>query len=100
MTDLLDWTPPPGDRHGGTYVRRFDYARLNAQQARVFDAISDGQWRTLREISAATGDPEASISARLRDFRKPDFGGLDIERRRRGTDAEGLHEYRIKGDGK
>ena len=37
-------------------------------------------------------DPEASISARLRDFRKH---GLSVERRRRGDPRAGLWEYRV-----
>jgi hypothetical protein len=53
----------------------------------------DGRWRTLRQISDATGSPEASVSARLRDMRKPRFGLSTVERERMGDD--GLHRYRL-----
>jgi hypothetical protein len=39
-----------------------------------------------------TGFPEASISARLRDFRKEQFGKHVVERRRR---SQGQWEYRL-----
>jgi len=93
--DLLSWIPPDSDRHGGTYSRAFDYERLNAQQRRVYDLMADRKWRTLSEISAATGDPEASCSARLRDLRKSEFGGCTVDRRRRGEETRGTHEYRL-----
>lgn len=93
--NLLDWTPPDSDRFGASYVRTFDYKRLNAQQRRVWDVMADGVWRTLREISAVTGDPEASISARLRDLRRPEFGGFRVDRRRRGDPKHGINEYQV-----
>ena len=86
------------DFDGSTYVPEFDRARLNAQQVRVFDATSNGQWFTLGEIQDATWlrtghrDPEASVSARLRDLRKI---GCTVERRRRGDPKAGLWEYRV-----
>lgn len=67
--DLLSWQPPATDRHGSTYDSARDFARLNAQQAAVWAVVKDGCWHTLAEIAQATGHPEASISARLRDFR-------------------------------
>lgn len=79
---------------GSTYVPVFDRDRLNAQQKRIYRLMRDCQWRTLREIEKVTEDPQASISARLRDFRKL---GLILERRRRGNPADGLHEYRLLG---
>lgn len=81
-----------GFRHGETYDVRVDYHRLNAQARRVYDVMADHGWRSLREISEATGDPEASVSARLRDFRKPEFGGMQVDRRRREGSA--TWEYR------
>lgn len=79
---------------GSTYIPHFDKDRLNAQQKRVYRLMRDCEWRTLREIERETNDPQASISARLRDFRK---FGLIVERRRRGNPADGLHEYRVMG---
>lgn len=55
--------------------------------------MKDGSWHTLPEIAAGTGDPEASISARLRDLRKPRFGSYVVDRRRR---SQGLFEYRLR----
>lgn len=52
------------------------------------------RWFTLREISSYTGGSEASVSARLRDLRKPKFGGWDVQRRHRGDPKKGLFEYR------
>lgn len=91
--DLLSWTPPPTDRHGSTYSAARDFDRLNAQQADVWAVFKDGEWHTLREISAATGHPEASVSARLRDFRAM---GRVIERE---YVSRGLHRYRVRANG-
>jgi len=54
--------------------------------------MADGRWHTLREISGQTGDPEASISARLRDLRKRKFGGHSVLRQRL---AGGKWRYRM-----
>ena len=81
---------------GETYEPAKDHVRLGGQLLRVWDVVCDEEWRTLGEIREATGDPEASVSARLRDLRKPKFGGHVLERRRRGDDEDtGLYEYRI-----
>ena len=80
---------------GETYEAEHDESRLAAQHRRVAALMKDGRWRTLAEISDVTGDPPASVSARLRDFRKERFGGYDVQRRRR---AKGLFEYRVDPD--
>jgi hypothetical protein len=69
-----------GDRDGETFNRKRDLVRLNEQQLRIYDVMKDGRWHTLRDVSDATGDPETSVSARLRDLRKPKFGGFTVER--------------------
>lgn len=79
---------------GATYQPEIDYRRLGDQARRVWDALADGSWRTLAQLAAATGDPEASVSARLRDFRKKPWGGHVVERRRAGA-ARGTYEYRL-----
>jgi len=84
------------DFSGRTYDPEFDRDRLNAQLKRVYDLMHDGAWRTLSEIAAATGDPQASVSARLRDLRKDRFGGFMVERRSRGERARGLFEYSLR----
>lgn len=83
------------DHDGDTYERRFDKERLNRQQRLIYEVMRDGRWRTLREIGDITGEPEASISARLRDFRKEKFGRFNVDRRRRGEEARGIFEYRL-----
>lgn len=80
---------------GDTYSRDADYERLTGQSKRVYDLMADGQWRTLAEISSFLHDPEASISARLRDLRKPKFGEHTVNRRHRGPKEDGLYEYQL-----
>ena len=77
---------------GTTFDPALDGLRLAKQSSAVHDHMRDGAWRTLAEISAATGAPEASASARLRDLRRM---GFTVDRRRRGDLARGLHEYRV-----
>lgn len=91
---LLDWTPPQilGDREGETFNRARDLSRLNQQARDVYEYMKHGQWRTLADISANTGHPEASVSARLRDLRKATMGGFTVERR---YIAKGLFQYRV-----
>lgn len=83
------------DFGGATFDRDLDGLRLTNQLERVKWLMLDGKWRTLREIEIETGDPQASISTRLRDLRKPRFGSFIIERRRRGEPKQGLFEYRL-----
>jgi hypothetical protein len=52
---------------GETYDEALDEDRLKTQLARVRALMWDQRWRTLDDISRATGDPQASVSARLRD---------------------------------
>jgi hypothetical protein len=93
------------DFDGETYEREEDQERLTSQLARVRDALRDGQWRTLREIVSIIAhrtsiiDPEASISARVRDLRKDRFGAFVVRHRRRGYDG-GTWEYQIDDDAK
>jgi hypothetical protein len=80
---------------GATYSAALDGSRLARQLESVRKIMSDSVWRTLSEVEAETGHPQASISARLRDLRKPRHGSLTVERRRRGEAAAGLFEYRV-----
>ena len=77
---------------GGTYDDGRDGDRLRAQLNRVWAVVHGGAWWTLHELSAATGDPEASVSARLRDFRKSKFGGHTVLREYL---YNGLWRYRL-----
>jgi hypothetical protein len=78
---------------GVTYDKNLDHAPLTGQLERVYLLMQDGQWRTLDQIAEAVGGSQAGVSARLRDFRKPKFGGMIVDRRR----VFGrLYEYRIR----
>ena len=81
--------PPFG---GATYDAPRDEGRLAAQMGKVRAVMADGAWRTLAEIAEAVGSPEASVSARLRDLRKPAFGGHTVERQ---YVERGLFRYRV-----
>jgi hypothetical protein len=83
-----DWPLFDGD----TFTPARDGDRLRCQLDAVRRLMSDGAWRTLAEIGAAVGAPEASASARLRDLRKPKFGGLAVERE---YVRRGLFRYRL-----
>ncbi len=88
MTD----THTHGDRSGETYNPHRDKARLNRQASKVFNLMRDSNWRTLAQIAMALCEPEASISARLRDLRKTRFGGHIVERE---SVVGGLYRYRL-----
>lgn len=89
------WSQPPSVAKpafgGSTFNPARDGERLERQLDRVLECMADGQWRTLKEISAATGAPEASVSARLRDLRREGFT-VDSE-----FVSRGLHRYRVSG---
>jgi hypothetical protein len=88
-------TQPTLDFDGDTFDPVQDLARLNAQTLRVWSALQTDQWLTLRELETLTGDPQASISARLRDLRKRRFGSHIVLRRRRDDGRRGIHEYKL-----
>lgn len=77
---------------GATYDDDRDGDRLRAQFRRVWGVMADEAWHTLPEMSAATGDPPASISARIRDFRKDKFGGHTVLREHV---VKGLWKYKL-----
>ena len=81
---------------GRTFDPALDTERLSTQLVSVYRLMEDHKWRSLREIADATGKPEASISARLRDLRKLRFGSHEVERRRRGNAKDGVFEYRLE----
>jgi len=89
---------PPRDftrsRIFGPDVTPTDSKRLTGQLGRVYDATKGGRWMTFDEIAAITGDPAASISARLRQLRSE---GLSVNKRRRGSARSGLWEYSVTG---
>jgi hypothetical protein len=94
MTAHTDTQQPQMNFQGETFDAARDGKRLSHQleDVRRFMLLSD--WVTLSEISEATGAPEASCSARLRDLRTPRGGSFIISRR---YVSKGLHEYRLTG---
>lgn len=91
--DILD-----GIRDGETFDVELDMVRLNSQARKVYTVMYAGAWMTLREIAALADAPEASVSARLRDFRKERFGGHTVERRRRANTSSWEYRLVLKGD--
>lgn len=78
---------------GATYDEKRDGNRLKAQLGRVRSVMLRNGWMTLEAISEQTGDPPASVSAKLRDLRKLQFGAYTVERE---YVSRGLWKYRIK----
>lgn len=89
---------------GRTFDPALDEQRLLTQLGRVFDAMRDGQWWTIpqlyshcvlcRTVAGLDGaDSHAGISARIRDLRKPRFGGYEVEHERV---SGGLWRYRLQ----
>lgn len=81
---------------GATYDHARDGTRLADQTHAVFNIMKDGQFRTLAQLAQMTGAPEASVSARLRDLRKPRFGGHTVNRQ---YVRKGLHQYQLVVEG-
>ena len=77
---------------GSTFVPERDGSRLAEQTKAVFSVMKDGQFRTLSSLAQLTSAPEASVSARLRDLRKPRFGGHTVNREYLGR---GLFQYQL-----
>jgi hypothetical protein len=76
----------------GPFITPRDQKRLGDQQSAVTAIMERGLWVTLAQVSAITGYPEASVSARIRCLRQTKFGGRTVERRRL---TNGQWEYRL-----
>jgi hypothetical protein len=93
-------TTPTVHIHGGTTLCPSDLPRLERLLDRVRDYMLDASktadpWRTLPRIQSFCAPcTEASVSARLRDLRRPEHGGFIVERRQ-VPNAPGLFEYRV-----
>lgn len=77
---------------GETFDPERDEARLSALLERVKRCLSDHEWWTLERLAKEAGGTEASVSARIRDLRKPKFGSHRVDRRYRDN---GTWEYRL-----
>lgn len=99
--DLLSWEQPirfAVEFKGGTFNPSLDSERLNGQQKRVHDVMLDAGWLTLREIADRADCPEASASARFRDFRNDEYLTqffISESRRLPGADRSGIWQYRL-----
>jgi hypothetical protein len=94
-----------GNFAGAGYEARHDRARLARQVERIrMYMVAVETWRTLREIKAVlekayapTVFPESSISAQLRNLKKPPYSHQLLKRRRIGVHGPGagIWEYRL-----
>jgi hypothetical protein len=97
--DLAAALPPaPARFDGSDYVARFDRERLSTQLEHIRDFMlaRPGQWFTVQELGRSLIFPEPSISAQLRNLRKPRLGGWHVPKRRRGDPHRGCWEFTIR----
>ena len=59
----------------------------------IFNLMKDGKWRSLASIASATDGAIDTVSARLRDLRKTQFGGHKVETRKL---EKNTYEYRVE----
>jgi hypothetical protein len=93
MGEIIENIPTEYRFDGQTYDPDEDAVRLTGQLLAVYDLMKDGLWRPLRLIAHEVGGSEAAVSARLRDCRKPKYGGHTVRRKREGG---GLFLYRLE----
>jgi len=67
------------------------FKRMTGQTLLIFEFMKDGNWHTLAEISEATGAPETSVSACLREFRKKRLGSHTVDLRK----SHGVWKYKL-----
>ena len=85
----------PNPTFGGkTFNEDIDGDRLRRQFNDVWSVMADGQWHTSTEIANASGHGWCAGSARVRDFRKPKFGGHTVDAER-VPGVKGLWRYRL-----
>ena len=71
-------TLPPGEFQA--YSTPADKAKMASNRAAVLSLMLDGKSRSLRMIRAECGfDPETEVSARLRELRRPEYGGYEVK---------------------
>lgn len=94
MTTLIDFTEAAMSRElaGQATGDPADAVRLSGQLAAVYDLMSDGGWWTLAELAGRVNASTQSVSARLRDLRKPFAGSHTVQREKIGG---GLFRYRM-----
>lgn len=95
--DFLKRNPP--EFKGAHIDTAKDSKPLTEQMLRVYNVMKDGKARTVKAIAAITEDSETSVSAQLRNMRKPEYGSMDVRLIPQGNR---LYEYRLileKNDG-
>jgi hypothetical protein len=95
LTDLFTYAQEAHAKEfgGSTYDEKRDGDRLKKQFHAVRSIMLRSGWVTLKDLAAQVKAPESSVSARIRDLRKSQFGGYTIERE---YVERGLWKYRIK----
>jgi len=78
---------------GSTYDAPRDHDRLTHLQDKVRRCMASGGWWTISALQHECGGTEASVSARIRDLRKPANGGYVVERE---YVRRGLFRYRMQ----
>src|SRR5688572_12420258 len=85
--------------HGADFVESRDQSRLERQIDRIFNVMKDGVWRSVDEIAELTKDETTgfaykatSISAQLRNLKKPENGSHTLNRRHEGN---GFYRFQI-----
>jgi hypothetical protein len=84
-------------KYGGNNLTPADEPRLDTQLYYVYHIMKDGVWRTIPELVALMLSRygivmQTSVSARIRDFRKIEFGGHVVNSHNTGN---GLWEYQL-----
>ena len=77
---------------GSDYEHERDSERLKTQLQIIEGFMESKGYQTLQQIADATGFPEASVSAQLRNLRKARFGARTVEKTYIGN---GLYSYRL-----
>jgi hypothetical protein len=70
----------------------YDGKILPRQLDLVRNLLADGEWWTIGELEQMLSQPAQSISARIRDLRKKEFGGFIIDREHI---VDGIYEYKM-----
>lgn len=87
------WLPKSEFLERTTVKEKTPRSRMNSKMMSVLEFMSDGQWRSLRQISEGSGYTSLTgLSACIRSLRKPQYGEHIIEKR---FITESLYEYRL-----
>lgn len=81
---VMNEVEPPTNVKSDNHMTEDDKKRIANLRAAVYEVVKDGRPRTFEQIADAIGAGKnsiPSISARLRDFRKPEYGGYVIDKK-------------------